>query len=46
VKVVEGVGAGEPIPYARAELAKDAATPIEPGTVDTTAALTVTFAMN
>jgi uncharacterized protein YggE len=44
VKVVEG-GAFEPIPYERAALAKDAATPIEPGTVDTTAALTVTFAM-
>jgi uncharacterized protein YggE len=45
VKVVEG-GAVEPIPYERAALAKDAVTPIEPGTVDTTAALTVTFAMS
>jgi hypothetical protein len=45
VKIVEG-GAVEPVPYARMELAKDAATPIEPGTVDTTAALSATFAMS
>jgi hypothetical protein len=45
VKIVEG-GAVEPVPYARMELAKDEATPIEPGTVDTSAALTVTFAMS
>jgi uncharacterized protein len=46
VKIVEG-GAAEPMPYAeRLSLAKDAATPIEPGTVDTTAAVSVTFAMS
>jgi uncharacterized protein len=48
VKIVEG-GAIEPIPYARTldtAAVKEAATPIEPGTVDTTAAVTVTFAMN
>ena len=46
VKVVEGASY-EPMPYAeRAALAKDVATPIEPGTVDTTAALTVTFALS
>jgi uncharacterized protein len=47
VKVVEG-GAFEPVPYRTmdAGAAKEAATPIEPGTVDTTAALTATFAMS
>jgi uncharacterized protein len=45
VKIVEG-GAVEPMPYARMALAKDAEMPIEPGTVETNAALTVTFAMS
>jgi uncharacterized protein YggE len=45
VKVVEG-GSAEPVPmYERAAMAKDAAAPIEPGTVDTTASVTVTFQM-
>ncbi len=46
VKLVEG-GAAQPLPYA--ERAQDSAaasvTPVEPGTVDTTASLTVTFAL-
>ena len=45
VKVVEGT-AVQPVPmYERAALAKDAGAPIEPGTVDTTASVTVTFSM-
>jgi uncharacterized protein YggE len=45
VKVVEG-GAAEPMPlFETAARAKDAGTPIEPGTVDTNASVTVTFAM-
>lgn len=44
VKVVEG-GAAEPMPMAFDATAKRAETPVEPGTVDTTAALTVTFAL-
>jgi hypothetical protein len=43
VKIVEG-GAVEPVPmYERAAVAKDAGAPIEPGTVDTSASVTVTF---
>jgi uncharacterized protein len=45
VKVVEG-SAFQPVPmYDRAAVAKDAGAPIEPGTVDTTASVTVTFSM-
>jgi hypothetical protein len=45
VKVVEGVGA-EPMPlYDTAVRAEKAGAPIEPGTVDTTASVTVTFQM-
>ncbi len=45
VKIVEGA-AVQPIPmFERAAAAKDAGTPIEPGTVDTTASVTVTFSM-
>jgi uncharacterized protein YggE len=44
VKVVEG-GGGEPFPMAFDSARAQAKTPVEPGTVDTTAALTVTFAL-
>jgi uncharacterized protein YggE len=44
VKVVEGGAAEPPVPMALDAAAK-AETPIEPGTVDTSAALTVTFAL-
>ena len=45
VKVVEG-SAAQPVPmFERAAVAKDAGAPIEPGTVDTTASVTVTFSM-
>ena len=47
VKIVEG-GAGDPIAYESAHrmAAADAKTPIEAGTVDTTATVTVTFAIS
>jgi len=42
-RIVEG-GSAEPVPmYERAAMAKDAGAPIEPGTVDTTASVTVTW---
>ena len=44
VKVVEG-GAAGPYPMAFDSASAKAETPVEPGTVDTTAALTVTFAL-
>ncbi len=45
VKVVEGGAAGPPYPMAFDSASAKAGTPVEPGTVDTTAALTVTFAL-
>jgi uncharacterized protein YggE len=45
VKVVEGGAAGPPYPMAFDSASAKAETPVEPGTVDTTAALTVTFAL-
>ena len=46
VKIVEGGAMEPPVLYqADAARTKESSTPIEPGTVDTTAGLTVTFAM-
>jgi len=43
--VVESPPAGGPVPYAAVTKSADAATPIEPGTQDVTADVTVTFAL-
>jgi uncharacterized protein YggE len=41
--VTEQQGAGEPVPMASAAAAKDAATPVEPGTQDVVAQVSVSF---
>lgn len=45
-KIVEGSGGPQPVPFeARAAIAQDSATPIEPGTQKLEASVTVTFAI-
>jgi uncharacterized protein YggE len=41
--IVEGGGAPQPVPFAAADKAMAESTPIEPGTQQTTASVTVTF---
>jgi uncharacterized protein len=44
--IVEGGGAPQPIPFAAADKAMAESTPIEPGTQQTTANVTVTFSVS
>jgi uncharacterized protein len=44
--VVEGGGAPQPVPFAAADKAMAESTPIEPGTQETTASVTVTFSVS
>ena len=44
--IVEGGGAPQPVPFAAADKAMAESTPIEPGTQETTASVTVTFSVS
>ena len=44
--IVEGGGAPQPVPFAAADKARAESTPIEPGTQQTTATVTVTFSVS
>jgi uncharacterized protein YggE len=44
--IIEGGGAPQPLPYAAADKAMAESTPIEPGTQETAATVTVTFAIS
>ncbi|MFN2471955.1 MAG: SIMPL domain-containing protein [Gaiellaceae bacterium] len=45
IKIVEGGVVDQPVVYAEAARSQDAAVPVEPGRVETSASLTVTFAI-